>query len=243
MRILILDIETKPNLAYVWGLWNQNVGINQIAETGSVISFAAKWYDSKQVLFYSDFHDGHSEMIRQAWQLIDDADAVVHYNGKSFDMKHLNAEFVVEGLAPPSPHTDIDLLSTVKQRFRFPSNKLQFVSQQLGLGSKVQHDGFDLWLACMRNEEKAWNIMRRYNKQDVVLTETLYKRLLPWMKSHPNRTVIDEHEAACTRCASKDYQRRGYQITATTKYQRYQCNTCKSYFRSRKAEPNVATFR
>ena len=173
MQILIVDIETRPNLAYVWGLWNQNIGLNQISETGQVISFAAKWHGSKNVIFKSDFHDGHEAMVQSAWELLDKADAVVHYNGKAFDIKHLNREFVVAHMPPPSPHVDIDLLSTVKKSFKFPSNKLQHVATQLELGSKVQHDGFDLWLACMNNEEKAWNIMRKYNKQDVVLTEQL----------------------------------------------------------------------
>lgn len=97
IKILTIDIETRPNLAYVWGLWDQNVGLNQIEETGSVISWAAKWHGEKKVYFASDYHDGHSEMVRRAWELLDEADAVVGYNSKAFDMKHLNREFVLEG--------------------------------------------------------------------------------------------------------------------------------------------------
>jgi len=237
MQILIIDIETRPNLAYVWGLWNQNIGLNQISETGQVISFAAKWHGSKNVIFKSDFHDGHEAMVQSAWELLDKADAVVHYNGKAFDIKHLNREFVVAHMPPPSPHADIDLLSTVKKSFKFPSNKLQHVATQLELGSKVQHDGFDLWLACMNNEEKAWNIMRRYNKQDVVLTEQLYDELLPWIKPHPNRALANNQALACTRCASTSFHKRGFMHTNSAVYQRYCCNSCHGFFRSRKAEP------
>ena len=179
MKILVLDIETRPNMAYVWGLWDQNVGLNQTIETGTVISFAAKWYGKKKVHFYSDYHDGHETMVQAAWDMINEADAVVHFNGKAFDIKHLNREFILAGLTPPSPHKDIDLLSVVKQRFKFASNKLQHVSSELGIGSKIQHDGFDLWVRCIANDDKAWNLMRRYNKQDVVLTEQVYDRLRP----------------------------------------------------------------
>ena len=27
-KCLVLDIETAPNLGYIWGLWDQNIGIN-----------------------------------------------------------------------------------------------------------------------------------------------------------------------------------------------------------------------
>ncbi len=54
MKILTIDIETSPNLAHVWGLWNQNVGLPQLLEPTQMISFAAKWYETKSVQFYSD---------------------------------------------------------------------------------------------------------------------------------------------------------------------------------------------
>jgi len=234
MKILILDIETRPNLAYVWGLWNQNIGINQIVDTGRVISLAWKWHGQKKTHFASDYHDGHEQMIQKAWDAVDQADAVVHFNGISFDMKHLQREFLLEQLPPPSPYQNIDLLSTVKKQFKFPSNKLQHVATAIGLGSKVQHDGFDLWVACMNNEEKAWATMRRYNMQDVVLTEQLYDTLLPWVTRHPNANVYNHTNKACPKCGGYNHQRRGYRSTATAQYVQLQCNDCKSYFRERR---------
>ena len=85
-KILVLDIETKPALAYVWGLFDQNIGLNQIVEVGSVICFAAKWYDERKVMFHSDHHDGHEAMIEEvrstgaAIRLITDGDVagVIH---------------------------------------------------------------------------------------------------------------------------------------------------------------------
>jgi hypothetical protein len=97
VKLLTLDIETSPNLAYVWALFDQNVGLNQLVEVGSVICFAAKWYGEKKIHYHSDHHDGHEAMVAAAWNLIDEADAVIHYNGKAFDIKHLNREFVLAG--------------------------------------------------------------------------------------------------------------------------------------------------
>ena len=29
-KVLVFDIETSPIISYVWGLWNNDVGLNQI---------------------------------------------------------------------------------------------------------------------------------------------------------------------------------------------------------------------
>lgn len=240
IKILTIDIETRPSLAYVWGLWDQNIGLNQIEETGTVISWAAKWYGEKKVHFASDYHDGHDVMIKYAWDLLDEADVVVGYNSKSFDMKHLNREFVLAGYPPPTPYVDIDLLSVVKQRFRFTSNKLQHVSVELGIGSKVQHDGFDLWLGCMRNDPKSWNTMKKYNKQDVVLTEQVYERLLPWIKNHPHRGLYGGDKDGCPRCGHAHVIKRGFAHTPTSSFQIVQCKSCGGYSRLSKAVDRVS---
>lgn len=97
-RILTLDIECSPTVAHVWGLWDQNVGLNQIVEDGRMICFAAKWYGDSQTLFFSDEKDGHEAMVEAAWRLLDECDVLVSFNGVKYDVKHLNREFVLAGL-------------------------------------------------------------------------------------------------------------------------------------------------
>ena len=236
MRKLVIDIETAPNLAYVWGLWNQNVGLNQIEKTGSVICFAAKWHGSKKVMFYSDYHDGHDNMVGAAHALMSSADAVIHYNGKAFDVKHLQREFLLADLGPAAPHTDIDLLQVVRRKFKFPSNKLTHVSEALGLGGKVQHTGFDLWRDCMMGDDKAWKLMKKYNVQDVRLTEDLYDRLLPWIDNHPNMALASNRPDACPKCGGTNIASNGLRSTKTMTYRRFICHGCRSWFHSRIAE-------
>ena len=55
-RILVLDIETSYLEARVWGLWNNNVALNQIIKDWSILSFAAKWLDEDEI-FYMDTRD------------------------------------------------------------------------------------------------------------------------------------------------------------------------------------------
>jgi hypothetical protein len=80
-------------------------------------------------------------------------------------------------------------LKVVRQHFRFPSNKLDYVAQELGLGSKEKHEGFELWVKCMQRDLAAWQKMEKYNIQDVILLEKLYTTLLPWIISTPSRGI------------------------------------------------------
>lgn len=234
MRILGIDIETSPNLAHVWGLWQQNVGLPQLLESTEMMCFAAKWFGEKRISFYSSFHDGQETMIQRAHDLLDEADVVVHFNGKRFDVPHLNREFhFTAGLKPPSPYRQIDLLQVVKSTFKLPSNKLAYVSKLAGLEGKVQHSGHELWIRCMAGDAKAWNVMRRYNRQDVALLEDLYLQLLPWIKGHPNAALIDG-EGTCPKCKSDDVQKRGTVATGVSVFQQYRCNGCGGWFRGGK---------
>lgn len=237
MRILVLDIETAPNLAHVWGLWNQNIGLPQLLESGRVICFAAKWVGSKSVMFYSEFQHGHEEMTKQAHRLLDEADVVVHYNGKKFDVPWLQTEFARYGLDSPSPYKQVDLLKVVQKEFRFPSNKLDAILGELGLVGKLKHDGHILWIKCLLGDAKAWRQMRKYNVQDVRSTEQLYLRLGSWIKNHPSHSLFEGREGCV--CGSSDLERRGFAYTAVSRFQQYRCRDCGRWMRSGKAESRV----
>jgi DNA polymerase elongation subunit (family B) len=233
MRLLTIDIETRPNLAWVWGLWNQNVGANQIAESTEMICFSAKWVGKHKVHFYSVHHHGKDEMLKALWSLLDEADAVIHYNGRSFDIPHINREFLEAEMNPPSPYRQIDLLRAVKRKFRFPSNKLEYVAESLDIGAKLKHEGFDLWRRCMAGEDSAWKLMRQYNINDVALTELLYERIRPWIPNIPSHAAFSQ-EKVCPACGSKKFQMRGFAYTQQSRYRRYQCQNCGKWFRGTK---------
>jgi len=235
MRILFIDLETSPITAHTWGLWQQNISIKQIVESTEVICFGARWYGKKQVVFRSVHHDGKKTMLKELHALMEEADAIVGWNSKSFDHKHIRREFLEAGMLPPSPTKDIDLMLETKRNFRFPSYKLDYVAQTLGIGAKVEHTGFDLWLGCMAGDEKSWRMMKKYQIQDVNLLIDLYEKLLPWIK-HPNVSAytIDE-DSACTNCGGKDLKRRGYETLNTGRYQKFQCKKCGKWMRGKSA--------
>lgn len=232
MKILLLDIETSPNIAHVWGLFRQNVSIKQLMESSYTMCWAAKWYKDKNVMFDSVHKSDPESMLQSIHGLLDEADAVIHYNGTRFDVPTLNKEFLLHGLHPPAPYKQIDLLKTTRTCFRFPSNKLDYVAQRLGVGKKTEHEGHQLWISCMNNDPAAWKRMEKYNKQDVVLLEKIYEKILPWVKSHPNWSTFNDRPG-CTKCGSTHVHSRGVYVSPTKKYNRYQCQDCGTWMRSK----------
>lgn len=242
MKILLLDIETSPNTAYVWGLWKQNISLSALQESSTVLCWAAKWLGEKEVMFDSVYQSKPEKMAKRIHALISEADAVVHYNGTKFDIPTLNKEFLLHGMEPPAPYKQIDLLRTMRSQFRFPSNKLDYVADKLGFGNKHE-TSFQLWIDCMNNDPKAWKQMERYNKHDVILLEKVYKRVLPWIKSHPNHNLHSGEEHVCPNCGGTKIQRRGTARTISGSYQRYQCQDCGTWSRSTKTDVAHATIR
>ncbi len=235
MKILFLDCETSANLAHVWGLWNENIPLDRLLEQGQVLCWSAKWLGKKEVFDSSLYYEGEKRMVQGIHDLLAEADAVVTYNGDKFDLPHLNREFVQLGLGPPAPYKKIDLLKTVRQQFRFPSNKLAYVVEALGVGKKADNGGYKTWLGCMEDDPVSWERMLKYNRMDVIILERLYKRILPWIKGHPNLGlyVDNPRKPVCPKCGSTHIHSRGTATTNTGVYQRFHCKSCGDWSRSR----------
>lgn len=237
-KVLVIDIECSPNLAYVYDVWRFNASPDMLQETGEVISFAYKWLHKTSVNFRSKYHHGKQDMIKKAWNVLDQADIVLTYFGKRYDIPRLNTEFAKMGLTPPQPYKHLDLYNTVKGQFNFTFKGLDFVCKELGLTGKTDKISFSTWLAAMQNDPKAWDIIEAYNKGDVLALEELYYRIRPWIKSHPSFAVFTRQHV-CPICGSKKLQRRGYAHSTVNVYQRWQCQQCGAWSRTSKKEDGV----
>ena len=230
-RILTLDIESRPMLSYHWGLWDQNISIAQIVHQGGLLCFAAKWLGGKEILFFSEHEHGYQPMLEAAYNLLSEADIVIGYNSDRYDFKKLNNAFMLAGMTPPKPFKSIDLIKTNKNRFDLPSRKLDYLAQQSGVGAKVKHQGFDLWIDCIAGDAKAWALMEKYNRQDVVITERAYLRLLPWITNAPHHGMFTQDGHSCPYCGSKNLKRDGITRTNVQSYQLYECLNCHGWVR------------
>jgi hypothetical protein len=245
MRVLVLDLETRPIEARVWSLWGVNININQITDPGGVLCFAAKWADESHMHFASQWDDGQGAMVRKAHRLLSEADAVVGWNSDKFDLRWLNRCFVEQKLSPPPPFVKVDLMKSVRRQVMLPSYKLDFVARWLGVGAKQRTGGFDLWSDVLSGDPKARAKMGRYNRHDVRITAAVFSVLSGkgWVKGLPNRAVV-EGGHICPSCdpetATKGLQRRGFQITKTRRYARWQCRDCGAWSQSTVCEPGSA---
>lgn len=231
MKILNLDVEMSPAKVYVWDLKvNGYISPEKIIEPKRMLCVAAKWVDDPEIFFYSQWGDGQAVMVRRLWELLNEAHAVLHYNGTTFDIPNINTEFILEGLTPPAPYQQIDLYKAVKRRFRFLSNSLGEVSKLLDTSRKMGNDGFSLWVRVMAGEPEACDQMKRYNIADIEANEDLYKKLLPWIPCHPNKALIDGR-GKCSACASFDLIERESSYTAMSGFRRFQCLKCGTWMR------------
>ena len=231
-KILFLDIENTANEAHVWGLWSQNVGLPMLRKPSYILCFALSWVDGPTAWFKAT-----DENMKRLWQAFDDADIVVTYNGKKHDIPHIQRRFLELGMTPPSPFKHVDLYQTVRRQFKFPSNKLEYVVKALKLGTKATTGGYELWLAVMEDNPKAWKRMERYNKRDVTILKKLYKRVRPWIKNHPNTALFAAQAGvmACPTCGSSRLQRRGFGASNSLIYQRFRCMNCGTWSRNSKS--------
>ncbi len=127
-KILIYDIETSPLETYTWGIYDQNVSVNQIKKDWHLLSFAAKWFGEKEVTYYDQRRakdvSNDKALLERLWRLLDESDIVITQNGKQFDQKKVYARFLFHGMLPPSPSRHIDTKQLAKRNFGFTSNSL-----------------------------------------------------------------------------------------------------------------------
>lgn len=229
-KILFIDIEWRPALAYVWRMWKQNIQPEMLVEHGGMLCFGAHWKGSNEYLFFSEWEHGRYGMALEALKLLEEADAVVHYNGDKYDLPKISGEILLAGLTPPPKVASIDLMKTVKKQ-GFNMNRLAYIAPLLRVGNKLKHQGFHLWKSVMDGDEKAQATMKKYCVQDVRVTVKLYEKIYPFIHNHPYlRPSPDKVKPECPACLSTKNQKRGLRYTRTFKIQRNKCTNCGHWF-------------
>lgn len=235
-KILLLDIETSPIIAAIWTLYEANA--IWVERDTHLLSFAAKWYGERHVKTYclpdyprykSHMHDD-KPLCRDLWKLMDQADIIIAHNGDSFDIKKINARFVLHGMKPPSPYKTIDTLKVARRVFKFDSNKLNNICRYAGIGEKLPHTGAKLWQDCCNGDPKAWRTMRRYNARDVSpMLEGAYDLVKPWMPNHPDLNLYTGGKG-CPACQSPHVTKQGLKVSKTRRVQQLKCQACGHWF-------------
>lgn len=240
-KVLVLDIETAPIKASVWGLWKNNVGLNMIECDWYILSWAAKWIGSDEI-YYEDKSDSWDTeedkgLLQNIWKLMDNADVILTQNGIKFDNKKLNARFILNGMPPVSNFRNVDTLVEAKKHFSFTSNKLEYMTDKLCKKYKKQKHGefagFELWSECMKGNQEAWAEMKNYNMYDILSLEELYFIMQPYMKGHYNVNLYTNSTDILCKCGSGSFTNNGYAYTNLSKFDRFRCNDCGAEVRGR----------
>lgn len=234
-KILLIDIESSPSLGWTWAKWKQDV--IDFEKNWYILCFGARWLGKKTFVkalpdykSYKKDRENDKELVKDIWKLLNEADVVVGHNLDAFDIKKIQTRFLIHGLEPPSPFRTIDTKKLARKHFGFNSNKLDELARDLGIGRKLQHEGFVMWQGCMKGDLKWWKKMKAYNKQDVELLEKVYLRIRPWAKINLG---IYFDKTCCPKCGStKGFKRSGFYSNSTTKYQVWRCKNCRGQART-----------
>ena len=231
-KVLILDIETFGLVVETWGIWDQKITPDQVIKDWCIASWSAKWLgDPPEKMMYMDNRDrkdprDDKKICIGIHKLLNEADVIVTQNGKSFDIKRLNARFAFYDLKPTSPLKHFDTKRVAKNKFGFTSNSLKDLCKYLHIKyQKSDHSEFPgrkLWREC-----EAKNL-----KLDVLATEEVYKKLEPWDNSI-DHNLFGELKIVVCNCGSKNLQKRGIAATISGRYQRYQCQDCGAWTREK----------
>ena len=241
---LLLDVECAPKLAYVWGMWKQNVSQDMLLEHSYLMSASVKILGSATTHYCEVRTEDDYRLTNWLIEWLDNADYVVAHNGRKFDIPLIKARALINGIEPPSPFKVIDTLEIARKEFLFTRNSLENLAIQLNCNLHKLKDrkfsGFSLWKECMEGNEEAWAEMKKYNIMDVDVLEEVYLKLRAWDSRHPNINVEDDETTTrCPKCSSDKLERRGFYTTNVGKYQRYQCRSCGGWSSSRYIENSI----
>lgn len=249
-KILTLDIESSPHKVWSFQIFKTVIYPESIIDPSRTICWSAKWLDRPTVMFMSEYHHGYLPMLERIRNLIDEADVVSAYNGDRFDLPRLRQQFTLNRVPQPSPVIQVDLLKVIKRVEQWPSYKLSYITQQLGMQTKLDAGGLILWRECMgdfgeERQRKAWTKMRRYSKRDTPVLEGLFTKYRSDINNLPSLALFNDDlpgdHVGCPSplCGSANVTRQGYRRTKTRRYPRYQCQDCGKWFSDTRSDKGV----
>jgi uncharacterized protein YprB with RNaseH-like and TPR domain len=229
-RRLFFDIETSPNIGLFWEAgYKKNIDYSNIIKERAIICICYKWEDEKEVGWLTwDAKQCDKKMLERFVKIANTADELVGHNGDKFDLAWIRTRCLYHGIEMFPNYTTIDTLKVARSKFKFNSNKLNYIAKFLGIGQKI-HTDFDLWKRIVLNKDKVAMVkMVKYCKMDVLLLEKVYKHLSAHIAPKTHYGVIfGGDRGSCPECGSDHLVRYLKKVSATgVKKIIYQCKTC-----------------
>lgn len=226
---LFFDCETSPNVGYFWTAgFKLNITYENIIKERAIICICYKWEDEKEVNYLTwDSKQCDKKMLSAFIKVANQADEMVGHNGDKFDLAWIRTRCLFHGIEMFPAYVTVDTLKISRSKFRFNSNKLDYIGKFLGIGKKI-HTDFSLWKDIMNKSQSAMDKMVKYCKQDVILLERVYKALRNHIAPKTHFGVIfNQDRGSCPECGSDEIVKNNKRILASglVKIQ-YRCKTC-----------------
>ena len=229
MNRLFWDIETSPNLAYIWRPgYKISVSHDNIFKERAIICICYKWEKEKKVHTLVWDKGCDIELCKEFMDVMEQADEMVAHNGDRFDIKWLRARCLKHDLGVPKDVTTVDTLKLSRSKFELNSHRLDYIAKYL-LGYGKIETSFGLWKNIIeKNCEKSMAHMVRYCKRDVKILQEVYKYIVKYTKMKTHVGVLEGQDGwTCPCCGSSNVIRNGKKVGATgISRQRMHCQDC-----------------
>jgi len=232
-RRLFFDIETSPNIGLFWQAgYKKNIDYSNIIQERAIICICYKWEDEKQVHSLQwDSRQSDKKMLIDFIKVANQAVEMVGHNGDKFDLAWIRTRCVFHRIDMFPKYLTIDTLKVARAKFRFNSNKLDYIAEYLGLGNKIKTE-FCLWKdILLRKDKVAMEKMVKYCKKDVTLLEDVFKILNPHIEPKTHYGVfVGEKRTTCPECGSDDLVKKDRRILTSGLIKVIlRCKTCGKY--------------
>jgi DNA polymerase elongation subunit (family B) len=230
---LFFDIETSPNIGFFWQSgYKLNIPYSNIIKERAIICICYKWADENKVHSLTwDENQNDKTMLEKFMEVANEAHELVGHNGDKFDLPWIRTRCLFHGIPCFPTYATIDTLKHARSRFRFNSNRLDYIANYLGVGSKTE-TGFDLWKdIVLKNDKTALKKMVDYCKNDVVILEKVYNHIANYV---PHKThyvaLLNDETCSCPECGSTDlrFSQKRYTAGGMARIQ-LQCSDCHKY--------------
>ena len=230
---LYFDIETSPNIGLFWSAgYKQNIDYSNIIKERAIICICYKWEDDKEVYSLQwDKNQDDKKLLQEFVKVANQATELVGHNGDKFDLPWIRTRCVYHQIEMFPRYTTIDTLKVSRAKFRFNSNRLNYIAQYLGIGQKIKTE-FNLWKDIVLNKDKtAMDKMIKYCKKDVILLEKVHKLLSVHIEAKSHYGVLfGQDRGSCPECGSDELIIKQRRTSASgLKKITYQCKVCNKY--------------
>lgn len=233
IKRLFFDIEKSHHLVKVFQVGRVRwIGWKQIVKHSEIICISYKW-QYEDTVHTLDWRMGEREMLKEFIPIMGEAHELVGHNIDNYDIKELRTHCLSHGVLMFPNYRTLDTLKKSRHYFRFPSNKLDYISNHLNGGGKMEHEGEELWFKVEDGDEKSLEKMIRYCEHDVVINEDAFFVMSPFINHNNNFAVLTGgRKWHCPECVSKDVEMfRTYSTPMGTIRREMKCNQCKKQYK------------